>query len=197
MRGWFIKNRVGREPPFCFNYNPISFVTKRNRVVPERKVFLSPAVCSRVNKLLRCPKYSAAYALNILTAAPNLARCFAHWARFVSFAPYQRGLKRTTERTAISILNRHRSGRRRFSFYLVGSVKSGTSRTTFPTVNLQKGRIISTPTVDALGLSKRRRGAPLCAPVRKESLRLFVCFANGTFTQMKAASCSKNPVLKF
>jgi len=25
-------------------------------------------------------------ALNILTAAPNLARCFAHWARFASFA---------------------------------------------------------------------------------------------------------------
>ena len=33
------------------DYNPISFVTKRNRVVPERKVFLSPAVCSRK----RCP----------------------------------------------------------------------------------------------------------------------------------------------
>ncbi|MBQ6701135.1 MAG: hypothetical protein IJM98_10810, partial [Oscillospiraceae bacterium] len=39
--------------------------------------------------LLRCPKYSAAYALNILTAAPNPARCFAHWARFAGFALWE------------------------------------------------------------------------------------------------------------
>ena len=39
--------------------------------------------------LLRYPKYSAACALNILTAAPNPARCFAHWARFAGFALWE------------------------------------------------------------------------------------------------------------
>ena len=49
-------------------------------------------------QLLRFPKYSAAYALNILTAAPNLARCIVHRTRFASFAPFKRGLKCSTEK---------------------------------------------------------------------------------------------------
>ncbi|MBQ7875207.1 MAG: hypothetical protein IJ306_08650, partial [Oscillospiraceae bacterium] len=36
--------------------------------------------------LLRCPKYSAAFALNILTAASKTSRFIAHWARFDVFA---------------------------------------------------------------------------------------------------------------
>ena len=37
--------------------------------------------------LLRFPKISAAFALKFLTAAPSLARFFAHRARFASLAP--------------------------------------------------------------------------------------------------------------
>ena len=47
---------------------------------------LHRAYRQRSPQLLRCPKYSSAFASNILTAAPHLARCFAHWARFASFA---------------------------------------------------------------------------------------------------------------
>ena len=45
---------------------------------------------------------------NILTAAPNLARCFAHWARFASFAP--QGDKTLHRKIAISNPYRRRSG---------------------------------------------------------------------------------------
>ena len=50
----------------------------------------NPPVCFADSKLLRCPKYSAAFALNILTAAPNLARFIVHRTRFASFALYTR-----------------------------------------------------------------------------------------------------------
>ena len=47
----------------------------------------NPSVIFGDSKLLRCPKYSPAFALNILTAAPNLARFIVHRTRFASFAP--------------------------------------------------------------------------------------------------------------
>ena len=46
----------------------------------------NPSVTCGDSKLLRYPKYSAAFALNILTAAPNLARFIVHRMRFASFA---------------------------------------------------------------------------------------------------------------
>jgi hypothetical protein len=48
----------------------------------------NPSVIFGDSKLLRCPKYSAAFALNILTAAPNLARFIVHRTRFTSFARF-------------------------------------------------------------------------------------------------------------
>ena len=64
--------------------NPFSFF-KRNGVALKkpliRHAFGVPPI------LLRCPKYSAAFALNILTAAPNLARFIVHRTRFASFVP--------------------------------------------------------------------------------------------------------------
>ena len=50
----------------------------------------NPSVTCGDSKLLRYPKYSAAFALNILTAAPNLARFIVHRTRFASFALYTR-----------------------------------------------------------------------------------------------------------
>ena len=50
----------------------------------------NPSVIFGDSKLLRYPKYSAAFALNILTAAPNLVRFIVHRTRFASFALYTR-----------------------------------------------------------------------------------------------------------
>ncbi|MBR6657010.1 MAG: hypothetical protein IKL18_02415 [Oscillospiraceae bacterium] len=98
-----------------------------------------------------------------------------------TLSPYQRGLKRTTEKTAISILNRHRSGRRRFSFYLGSSVKGGTSRTTFTAINrrLTKRADNIRPYGWNVGFYRNAVGAHLCVRSMERNPSVFL-FAKQT-----------------
>ena len=84
------RNTLGVPPPYGKFSNQFStfnfqlFNTLRVACYPS-----STAASGDPPVLLRYPKYSAACALNILTAAPNPARCFAHWARFAGFALWE------------------------------------------------------------------------------------------------------------
>ncbi len=74
--------KIRNHSPSVERFSPLSVDSVCGSKLQGSKTFLSGNVSCGAQNILRHK------ALNILTAAPNLARCFAHWARFASFARF-------------------------------------------------------------------------------------------------------------
>ena len=109
---------------FCLLCTPISLAAQRNGGTRQRNAFqplqFAPARRGKVHYFRNTAlRYSSAVRLPLLF--PKKSFGFFGDPIF----PFIRGLKRSTGRTAVPIPDRHRSGRRRFSFCICRPVVFG------------------------------------------------------------------------